>query len=51
MAYLTSRGDFLSIFYPKNLSDEDIVEYENLTQKRYYVQAKKKSGFFKDLFK
>ena len=35
MGYLTRRGDFLSKFFPKNLSDEDIQEYEKLVRERY----------------
>ena len=35
MGYLTSRGDLLSKFFPKNLSDEDIQEYEKLVRERY----------------
>ena len=35
MGYLTRRGDFLSKFFPKNLSNEDIQEYEKLVRERY----------------
>ena len=33
--YLTSKGKFLSNFFPKNISDEDIQEYERLVRERY----------------
>ena len=50
LGYLTSRGDFLSKFFPKDLSDEDIQEYERLVRKRYDT-AKSKAGPFKSLLK
>lgn len=50
LGYLTSRGDFLSKFFPKDLSDEDIQEYERLVRKRYDT-AKMKAGPFKSILK
>ena len=48
LAYLTSKGEFLSKFFPKDISDEEIKEYEKLVYKRY-VYAKNKAGAFKGI--
>lgn len=48
LAYLTSQGKFLSKFFPKNVSDEDIKEFEKLVYERY-VYAKNKSSTFKNI--
>ncbi len=48
LAYLTSKGKFLSKFFPKDISDEDIKEFERLVYKRY-VYAKNKSKTFKSI--
>ena len=48
MAHLTSQGDFLSKFMPRNVTDDEIIKLDKLVTKRY-TGAKAKAGAFKSV--